>query len=278
MKRILSIAAALSLGAAVATAETFTYDFGTGTGTFTTASTESTSFVPAAPSGQSRVRVGTGGGGFEMANPGDAAVGSGTELVVTAPTNTSANKFAISDYTAGKTGSVSFTAKMTPDTVTTSRWYFFAGDGASYTGGATFAGNQTFTGIRWTYGATSTIAAAVRTSGGAWSNNTSLNLTENTVYRFDIIMNNSASSVNYAHSSDAGPHALAANTWDIWINGSKVAGIGKAQLPDDSNIDSFMIYGEGNTGTVATIIIDDVQYSNDLLSTVPVELDLFQID
>lgn len=277
MKKVLSIVAALSLGTAVATAETFTYNFGTGTGTYTTNNSASTTFLPAPPTGggTARVRVSNGqGGGYALVNPGDTTIGTATELVITAPTGGSANKFSIYDYTAGKTGSLSFTIKF--NNASSGTWVLAVGDGATYSDNATFANAQMFAGIQWVCGASSLTGTA--REGTNWVGKSALNFDHDTVYRVDIIMNNTTSSVNYAHSSDAGPHALAANTWDLWVDGTRTAGISKAALADDSNIDSILLYGVSSTSNAAQVIIDDIRYSNDLVGTLPVELDLFQID
>jgi hypothetical protein len=63
----------------------------------------------------------------------------------------------------------------------------------------------------------------------------------------------------------------------LWINGTRSPGLGKAQLADAANVDSFLFYGESSTANVATIILDDFLYGGDL-STVPVTVSGFSID
>ncbi|MDD4310565.1 MAG: hypothetical protein PHO32_09310 [Candidatus Cloacimonetes bacterium] len=67
-------------------ADTWNYDLGTGSGSFATAG-QSTTFLPTAPSGTARVRVGTAGGSINLENPGLAAIGTGTEIRIVAPSS-----------------------------------------------------------------------------------------------------------------------------------------------------------------------------------------------
>ncbi len=83
----------------------------------------------------------------------------------------------------------------------------------------------------------------------------------------EIYGNNSAGSLNYKRAGTT--YSVASNQWDLWINGTRTAGLGKAALVDGTNINSFMFYGESSVGNVATIILDDFQYGGDL-ATVPV--------
>jgi hypothetical protein len=90
-------------------------------------------------------------------------------------------------------------------------------------------------------------------------------------------MNNSTSSVNYNHQASGSTFTLAANRYDVWINGFRYPALQKGELPNDSAIDSFMFYGETSVSNIAVMYLDDIVYRNDLLSPLPVELDMFRV-
>lgn len=260
MKKFAGILVITSI-AGTAGADLFLYDFGIGASNHTTASAFTTTFLPqpGIGGGEDRVRVGTTGGGFYMENPGDTAVGSGSELRIVAPTSASVNKFSIYDYTPGKTFSLGMTLKMTGGSSGT--FTLFTGDGASLSDSSGFTGGQIFTGLRLTYGASDAIATSYRTAG-AWVSATGTPFSQNNVYQIEIYGNNTTGALDY---EKGGTQTLNANEWDLWINGALWnEGIGKALLPNDANIDSFMIYGESSAGNVANLIVDDVWYANNL--------------
>ena len=262
MKKILSIIGLAAATLAGIQAQTiWNYDFGTGSGTFNTASSASTTFLPTPPvnGGTARVRVGSGGGSFNLENPG-SSLGSGSELRIVAPTSTSVNKFSIYDYiSAATTFSISYDLRLSGGDSGT--FYFFMGDGTTFSDNSGFNGSQVFTGIQWQYGASGAIITNVR-NGGNWVT-TGLSGTpfaQDTNYTVQVIGNNSASSINY---NQGGVNTLAANTWDLWIGGTKVGNnLAKAQLADAANIDSFMFYGINSTGNVANLTVDNISYAN----------------
>jgi len=258
MRRLAGILAIATIAGA-ARADVYTYDFGTGASNYTTASGVSTVFLPqpAPGNGEDRVRVGTAGGGFYMENPGDGAVGSGSELKITAPTTTSANKFSIYDYTAAKSFSVAMSLKMTGGS--SGSFYLFAGDGTQYSDNTTFTGAQVFTGLEWVYGASDAVTTRYR-NGTGWTAMSGTPFAQNNVYNIEIYGNNTTAAIDYIKG---GTQSLAANTWDLWINGILIGdGLNKAALANDVNIDSFMIYGVSSVGNVASIVVDDISYAN----------------
>ena len=258
MNKLIPLTAVCALAGLAARADLFTYDFGNGTGIHNTNSA-STTFLPTPSAGggtAARVRVGSGGGSWEMANPGDA-LGTETELVGTAPTNTSVNKFSIYDVGGATTAfSLSFTLKLTGGT--SGNWYMFMGDGATFGDSSGFAGAQVMSGIQWTFGASGAVTENFR-SGASWSALSNA-FSQDTEYRVDIFANNSASAATYGDSQ-----SLAAYKWDLWVNNTLVGDdLAKAQLGNGANIDSFMFYGESSAGNAAKIILDDIQYANTL--------------
>jgi hypothetical protein len=246
----------------MAWAQPWTYDFGTGTGSWTSGA--STTFLPTPSSGTARVRVGGAGGGFYLQNPGLASLGSETELKITAPTSTSANKFSIYDYTASKTFFIKFDILLGDsngsNTATSGAFYFFQGDGAQYSDNNTFTGTQVFTGIQWSFGTSGTITTNYR-NAGSWSALGSTPFAQGNVYTVEIYGNNSTSSATYYRQSS--PYTVAANKQDIWVNGSLIGDdLAKAQLANDANIDSFLFYGVSSTNNVANCFLDNITYSN----------------
>lgn len=263
-------------------AQPWYYDFGTEvSSSFTTNNSASTTFLPAPPSGTARVRVSNGqGGGFYLDNPGLNEFGSGAELRIVAPTGGSVNKFSIYDYTAGKAYTIQFSIRFgaadgSATGATSGIWYFFAGDGAGFSDNSGFTGSQVFTGIRWQFGASGSITTNARVAG-AWTSSgiSGTPFAQGNTYTVDIYGNNTTTTANYNYFTT---QSVAANTMDIWVNGVLVADdIGKALLANDSNIDSWMFYGESSADNVANIFLDDIYYTNTISDTVlPVELSSF---
>jgi len=263
MKKI-AMLLTVSLLAAGARGDLWTYDFGTGTGSFTTSSGSSTTFLPQPTTGggDDFVRVASGGGGLHLENPGDATVGSGSELRMTASTGASVNKFSIYDYTAAKAFNLSFNMKLSGSSSGNGgTWSLFLGDGARFADGNTFAGDQTFSGVRWV--ATNGNVTTTYRTGNGWSNTVFSGDTpfaQDQVYEVKLFGNNEASG-SLSYSLNSSSYSVAAGRYDIWVGNTRYANIIKAGLASDANIDSFMFYGEGSAN-VYTIRLDDITYAN----------------
>ena len=228
------------------------YDFGTETGTFDTSGTNSTSFLPEPPTdgGSARVRVGAGGGSFSLINPG-----SGSYLQGRAPTGTGFAKFSISDFTPA-TSAFSLAFDITFSGGASGTWNFFTGNGTSFSDNGAFAGTETFTGLRWVFGANGTITTSNRV-GGTWASFTDFVFTQDENYQVLVYGNNGITPVSY------GENVLAADTFDLWVGGTKVAsGLASSNLTADRPIDSFMFYGQSSSGNVATVDIRNLSYAN----------------
>ncbi len=263
-------------------AQPWNYDFGTGTGTYSTASGVSLTFLPDPPTGggaDSRVRIGTTGGSFNLENQ-NILFGSQSYLRVVAPTSASVNKFSIYDYAAGKSYTIQFKVRFgasdgSSTGASSGTWYLFVGDGSTYSDASSFNGAQVFTGIQWVFGASGAITTNVRVAG-AWTSSgiSGTPFSQGNTYTVDIYGNNTTNTANYTYGTS---QSVAANTMDIWVNGTLVADdIGKALLAGDANIDSYMFYGESSTGNVANIFIDDIIYTNTISANIlPVELSSF---
>lgn len=261
-------------------AQPWNYNFGTGTGSHT--SGISTTFLPTPETNggtAARVRIGTGGGSFNLEDQ-TISFGSQSYLRGVAPTGTSVNKFSIYDYTPGKSFTIQFNVRFGASDgsntgAASGTWYFFAGDGTGFSDNNGFTGAQVFTGIKWQFGASGEITTNVRVSG-SWTATgiTGTPFSQGNTYTVDIYGNNTTTTANYTYGTS---QSVAANTMDIWVNGILVANdIGKALLADDFNIDSYMFYGENSTDNVANIFLDDIIYTNKIASVpLPVELSSF---
>jgi len=253
------------------------YNFGSDTGTYSISNSASTTFLPFAPAGTSRVRVSNGAGGFFTLQY-EPFFGTSSHLRISASTTTSVNKFSVYDYTAGKSFTLKFSMRLGDfdgsSGVSSGIWSLFIGDGAIYSDNNGFAGAQVFTGLRLTF-SSNTISTTVRT-GSNWVT-TGLSgtpFTQGTNYVVEIYGNNTTGTLYYNYN---GTDSVAANKWDLWVNGTLLGNdLGKAQLPNNVNIDSWMFYGESSTGNAANIFLDDIDYHNDIASfPMPVELGAF---
>ena len=254
----LSLASTLSILLLLPTsaaAATWTYDFGTTTGTWNTGT--SSSFLPSPPSGTSFVRVGTGGGSVALENPGSTSLGTGSELVLTAPTATSVNKFSVFDYTGSNYYSLSFSTIISGNSGV---FTFFTGNGASFSNANTFTGTESAASLRFGLGA-STISGSYR-NVSTWTALSSLSVSKDSVMDFAIYGNNDASSTTYFRGGTT--YSLPAGTWDLWL-GNTLSGtnLNKAQLTTGV-VDSFMVYGESSTGNAGTLRLDKIVYGNEL--------------
>ena len=215
-----------------------------------------------------------------MDNPGLSGFGSDAELRIVAPTGGSVNKFSIYDYAGSPLFTLRFNIRFgasdgSSTGATSGTWYLFAGDGANYSDNGGFAGAQAFTGLRFVFGAGGAITTNARVVN-AWTATgiTGTPFSQGINYTVDIYGNNGLVTEFYNYS---GVQTVAVNTVDIWVNGVLVANdLGKAQLPDNNNIDSWMFYSENSIGNVANIFLDDLYYTNELSDDpLPVELTSF---
>lgn len=258
--------------------QVWTYDFGSIADSITSGSATSPTFLPVTSDGGNVYsRVGTGGGNVTTRN--FSGFGTGSALRLQAPTGTSVNK--ISFYglpSATKTLGLRFTASFGDPTNGTpsspsGKFYLIAGSGSSYPGASGFSGTQTFLGIQWNF--TSTGVTMDGRNGSSWSGLSSPTVSYATSTDFTIYMNNDLTSVTYT-GVDNVSRSLASNTWDLYMNGIYVANYNKAQMANDSTINSLMFYGVSASGNVASMFIDNIVYTKNIASNpLPLRLNFF---
>ena len=192
-----------------------------------------------------------------MENPGSTSLGAGSELVLTAPTATSVNKFSVFDYTGSNYYSLSFSTIISGNSGV---FTFFTGNGASFSNANTFTGSESAASLRFGLGA-STISGSYR-NVSTWTALSSLSVSKDSVMDFAIYGNNDASSTTYFRGGTT--YSLPAGTWDLWL-GNTLSGtnLNKAQLATGV-VDSFMVYGESSTGNAGTLRLDNIVYGNEL--------------
>jgi hypothetical protein len=219
------------------------------------------------------VRIGTGGGGFLIKNPG-YSIGSDAELLGIAPANTSVNSVGVTSTEYGPATNV-FTIKFDVylSGGSSGTWYFFAGNGTSFGTAQTtaFTGSDIFTGIQFVFGVSNAITANNR-NGAAWTQISGTPFAQNVGYTMAVVGNNSTNTVTYGNNS------VAANSYDLFVNGNLVGDdLAKAQLTAAASINAFRFYGQSSTSNVATIAIDNIVWYNsvDAGIALPVELSSF---
>jgi hypothetical protein len=239
--------------------QAWTYDFGSGTGTHS--SGVSTSFLPSPQTdgGTARVRVGSQGGQFELINPGIAGLGEDTELQITAPTGGSTNKFSIYDYVGSELFYTKYSIQF--ETADSGEWYFFQGDGNTFNDNNFFNSADVFTGIFWEMNSSSTAMNAFYRNGTDWDAFSNASFVTGIKYDIEIFANNSATSENY--DKNGVNYALASDSWDLWIDGSRIeSGLPTGNLGSSSNIDSFLFTSRDSNSNEAILALDDITYAN----------------
>ncbi|MCF8266867.1 MAG: T9SS type A sorting domain-containing protein [Ignavibacteriales bacterium] len=277
-KLMLLLLVGLYIVPVISKAQPWIYNFGTSTGTYNTASGISTDFLsnPELNAGNDRVRIGTQGGSWNLEDQ-VISFGGSSYLRGVAPTGTSVNKFSIYDYTGAKSFTMRFKIRLGDasgsNTATAGTWSLFIGDGSGYSDNTSFSGSQVFTGIRFVFGASGAITASYR-NGASWTQLSGTPFVQGVTYTVDIYGNNTTSSIDYTYSTS---QSVASNKFDLWIDGVLVGDdLSKAQLANNVNIDSWMIYGESSASNQANIFLDDFDYTNSISDNpLPVELTSF---
>jgi hypothetical protein len=247
-------------------AQTSSNDFGSATGIHS--SGVSTAFIPAPlSSGSTYAVIGSGGGSVNLENTGILSFGCATEMRAVAPTGVSVNKVTpIANYTSSQQAYVKFNVLMGnasgANTATSGDWSIYFGDGAMYQDANDFSGDQVFTGLKFTYGSAGALTAQYR-NGGSWVAFTP-GMVQGQNYTLELMMNNSAATINYTYGT---AQTLAANTFDIWVNGTLVGNdYAKAALPALATFNDMCFIGQSSAANVANLFVDNIEVTN----TIPV--------
>ena len=243
-------------------AQTASSDFGSATGAHS--SGISTAFLPTPiSSGSTYVSIGSGGGSINLENPGITNFGCGTELRAVASSTASVNKVTpISGYTASTQAYLKFNVLMGSstgtNTATSGDWSMYVGDGTMYTDINDFSGSQVFTGLKFTFGAAGALTAQYRNSS-SWVS-LAAGMSQGINYTVELMMNNSASTINYSYGS---AQTIAANTYDVWVNGTLVGNdLVKGGFPSVTTLNNICFIGQGSTANVANLFLDNMEVTN----------------
>jgi len=254
----------------VSSAQPWTYDFGTGTGSNAAAGTGSTTFfstnTAATPvnGGTYRIRTGsTPGTGFVLSNPG-TSLGAGTELQIAASTSTSTSKFTIYGWTSPSTVAyVKYNLRTTSSAngnlaIQLGNGVVTGTDNQGFTSG--YGGSVASLNIAYTSGA---ISGVVRRAGGSNTTITGSGFAKDADQLVEIYVNNGTTSTTYGRS---GVNTLTAGTWDLWVDGTKISAspYATAGLATGNNISGIGFFAESSTGNVASMVLDNIEYSNAL--------------
>lgn len=267
----------------ICNAQVWSYNFGTTVDSLTTGIAVSPTTFPATADGNSSVRgrIGTGGGKLVMKSY--AGIGSGSALRLQAPTGTSVNKFSLYNIpSAGTTLGIKLTFSIgdstnsTTTTPSTGNFYFFAGNGSSFSNNSGFSGTQTFTGIKMALSATNSLLyVRVPVVGWYTDSNNPITIPYGTATTVALYLNNDVSAVNYTDINGVS-RSLAAGTCDIFSNGTFLVNILNAGLSASTVLNSFMFYAESSVGNEANVFIDDIVYTNNIATnTLPIHLKSF---
>jgi hypothetical protein len=243
-------------------AQTSANDFGISTGSLTSGT--SIAIIPAPPlSGSSYAHVGVSGGAIYLQNPGLNSFGCATELRASASSTSAVSKLTpISDYTSSQEAYVKFNVLFGNSTgissVTSGEWSMYVGDGSMYQDTNDFTDAQVFSGLKFVYGSSGAISTQYR-NGSSWSS-FSGGLSQGNNFTVELMLNNTASTISYTYGS---AQAIAANTFDIWVNGVLVGNdLSKAGLSSLASINDICFIGQNSVSNDAHIFLDNVEVSN----------------
>jgi hypothetical protein len=153
------------------------------------------------------------------------------------------------------------------NTASSGTWVFYQGAGSMYTNNSDFSGSQVFTGLRFIYSAGS-VAISSR-QGGSWATTgfSPSTFNQGTVYRVEIVGNNTGSTINYDYAGVA--QTVAPQKYDLYMNGTMVGDdIAEAQLAANGNVTGATFIGTTSTGNAAHLFVDDFKVYNAIPSSI----------
>jgi hypothetical protein len=276
--RYLVMAVAIFLGFNLEVlAQPWTYDFGTATGTHPTNSID-TAFFSNKPinGGTYRVRTGGSGGTIELANPG-TSLGTGSELQINAATNNATNKFTVYNWSnPSSKAHVKFKIRTTSSANGILAFHLGTGTTALFNGNTAYADYNNSISTFWIVYNAGEISVVNRRGSGSTTAITSHGFAKDSDQIVEVFANNGASSTTYY--KNATTYTLDAQTWDLWVDGTKISpanGWAKpGTLAADNTIGGLGFFAETSSGNVAWMYLDDLEYSNALPAAPAANFDL----
>jgi hypothetical protein len=307
MKKLLTTLSLLIFTGVCFAQTTWTLNFGTSTGAYALTNSEIFSNVDYSPSLNvptpspastqiARLRVGTTSqlGGFALTDLGSTTGGSGTRLKGITPTGVSSNKLSV--YNIPSTKVIAFAFKIKFDAVGTDGEYIFsignnpAATNDFYTNGSGNA-NGSFAAVVWDLRASKhtfsimpgSYTSANRLAVDATLNPVINNFIPNSEHTIEMFCNNTSLAISY--SKNANNYTIAANKWQMWVDGIRIfAGTtgtiadfgvadGSATNPLNLDLNAFLFNAKSSTSQ-AVYYLDDFVYSDFLPAPVVLPISL----
>lgn len=262
----------IMLFASSLTAQTlWPYDFGTGSTSYTTANSSSTTFMPNQPAGGGthHVFMANGGGGFYRDDPGLANFGSGAELRLAAPTTSGSNninKYSVYNYTRQRNAYHRYKFRLGSSNggfADSGTFYYFFGDGASFETNTVATNAETVVGIRWVLGTNGSVTTSYL-SNGTWTTVQGVTFAQGVNYTLEFRIHNGpgAAGGGRTYVYNGTTYTTTIYTYDMWVNGVRIAGLPNSGGGTNTWLDSYMFYAESSTGNVGNLFLDDMNTSN----------------
>ena len=240
-------------------------DFADSTGVFDSGDVTNPDLLPATQinGGDTRLRIGGGGGSFELINPGDEDVGTFSQMTKTASSSEAAAIFEIRNYEPSQQFYTRFTFKLSGGD--DGNIHFLQGGGDNFGTNAGWVGDS-FMGIRWSFEDDGSIETNLLRSTVEWSGafiDEDEIFEKGNVYTVEVYGNNEETELDYYRNGSN--YQLGSKEWALWIDGVHEDDFAKQDSFDEIDaVESFMFYSTNSEGNVAQIEIDDIVYANHL--------------
>lgn len=238
--KITRLALLLSLGIFTTTAhaQIFSETFGTNTDG-TNITTANTTFTYA--------RISTGATPtLAFKNPSSFGTGASAQLLATTASLTGLGVTS-GTYTAFDVATLNFDLRTPTAFSAASSFFFGAGTGNMFTTNNTFATNDLMGGFQIITG-----GAVQSRSGGVWNTIAGATLSSATNYSFSVVMNGSASTVNYGTGG-----SVAAARADLYLNNVLVGD--DVAIQDGASVSAFRMYVISQAAANGAYELDNVQ-------------------
>lgn len=276
-KKLLSIyktilALSLSFFVVPVFGQQYLYDFGTSTASANGANANNggaglTNFFPSTPNGGGtfRVKVGTGGGGLNLNNPG-SSLGSSTEAELIASNNGEVNKFGVYDWDA-PTETLYLKTKIRSSSTSAGTITIAVGNSSvGSSNDLSLANSLVFLRINYRNDGTISLTRSQHTGMvgiGMGVNNPTMS--PDTDQTLEIFANSGTAEKSYTKNGSV--YILKPKTWDLWLDNQKfllVVNYPAAQGSTMSgNISGFSISATNSAGNSTKVILDDLLYVTD---------------